>query len=234
MTAWVISFFLTILKTNDSLQQWNQPCGKYWHLVAAGAISPNLLSVAVSLEIIAPCWELLQCGKEKVRKRKGVKRQGKGREGRMGRGFLTEPGAVTVRKDCYAIFTEALRPRRDFISHSCGTAKGNRRLLPEKWSKGLSGEKKKGKKKKVKEVGEENVWVCGIWDVERTTQSYQNTKQQQNTNTALCGNPPCHLFTLRFPQQNHSRSIWSAAGSQSKINRAGFSGTNREHKAFAA
>lgn len=26
----------------------------------------------------------------------------------MGRGFLTEPGAVTVRKDCYAIFTEPL------------------------------------------------------------------------------------------------------------------------------
>lgn len=50
----------------------------------------------------------------------------------MGRGFLTEPGAVTVRKDCYAIFTGAPRPRKDFISHSSGTGKGNRRLFPEK------------------------------------------------------------------------------------------------------
>lgn len=60
---------------------------------------------------------------------------GTGREGRMGRGFLTEPGAATVRKDCYAVFTELPRPRRDFISQSTGTGKGNRRLFPEKWSK---------------------------------------------------------------------------------------------------
>lgn len=72
----------------------------------------------------------------------------------MGRGFLTEPGAVTVRKDCYAIFTELPRPRRDFISESSGTGKGNRRLFPEKLSKDrASGEKEKGKKERGKRGG---------------------------------------------------------------------------------
>lgn len=79
---------------------------------------------------------------------------GTGREGRMGRGFLTEPGAVTVRKDCYAVFTEPPRPRRDFIFQSTGTGKGKRRLFPEKQRKeGVSREREKEMKGGRKRCG---------------------------------------------------------------------------------
>lgn len=81
---------------------------------------------------------------------KEEEREGGKRGGRMGRGFLTEPGAVTVRKDFYAVFRETLRPRRDFISQSAGTGKGRRRLFPEKCSEeGASG----GKGKKAHSEG---------------------------------------------------------------------------------
>ena len=40
---------------------------------------------------------------------KGKQEGGKGqKEGGTCSGFLTKPGATTVRKDCYAIFTESL------------------------------------------------------------------------------------------------------------------------------
>ncbi|CAB1418304.1 unnamed protein product [Pleuronectes platessa] len=66
--------------------------------------------VTVSQSSIIPCRERLgsgekrklERGREWGRMRKG--RKGEEEGGRMGRGFLTEPGAV--RKDCYAIFTE--------------------------------------------------------------------------------------------------------------------------------
>lgn len=69
--------------------------------------------------------------------------KGKGK-GREGRGFLAQPGAVTVRKDSYTVFTEAPPPPEDrggiFISRSAGTAEGKTRLFPEKRSKdALSG-----------------------------------------------------------------------------------------------
>lgn len=82
-------------------------------------------------------------------------------EGRMGRGFLTEPGAVTVRKDCYTIFTEPPRPRRDFISQSSGTGEGNRRLYSKKCREkmsGVEGEKEREREKWVQEI------FLSLWD----------------------------------------------------------------------
>lgn len=69
-------------------------------------------------------------------------RRERGGAGRMGKDFLTEPGAATVRKDFfffYAAFRGTLRPKRDFISQSAGTGRGSRRLFPEKRGKKRGG-----------------------------------------------------------------------------------------------
>lgn len=86
----------------------------------------------------------------------------------MGRGVLTLPGALSVRgrkKNCYAIFTETPRPRRDFISSSSGTPQCNRRLFPEKHRKKRKRVERKQKKKKRRRKLSE----CPGWERSRGT-----------------------------------------------------------------
>lgn len=90
-------------------------------LAAAEVQTPSALQPPYKLSHLA--GNRSDLAKRKLERGREGGRRGKGKDGRMGRGFLTEPGAVTVRKDCYAIFTEPPRPRRDFISCSSGTGK---------------------------------------------------------------------------------------------------------------
>lgn len=88
-------------------------------------------------------WEILLFW-QRESLREGRKGEGRG-YWKMGKDFLTEPGAATVRKDFFffsfpAAFRGTLRPKRDFISQSAGTGRGSRRLFPEKRGK----KKKKG------------------------------------------------------------------------------------------
>lgn len=112
------------LGVNYSRQKWHQPDLKAWKCEGYfGSWYPSISQQHYHTLLGIPSIWQQESLKEEGRE--------KGKEGRMGRGFLTEPGAVTVWKDCLHRTPQT----EDFISWSTGTGKGNRRLFPEKQGK---------------------------------------------------------------------------------------------------